>query len=91
MLYNQLLYMVSTSIDSLSDKEALPWMFSRYLSAWFFWSGIYDVHDSEDFKLSQLSTKIILILPPIILDVLNIFWSFKIVNGLINLFKPKTA
>jgi len=63
----------------------------RYLSAWFFWNGIYEVHDSDDFILSAMSTKIILILPPIILDVLNIFWSFKIINGLFNLFKPKTA
>jgi len=63
----------------------------RYLSAWFYWIGIYEVHNSEDFKLSKFSSKIFLILPPIILDVLNIFWSFKIVNGLISLVKPKNA
>jgi len=63
----------------------------RYLSAWFFWRSLHEIHDSEDFRLSKFSSKIFLILPPIILDILNIFWSYKIVNGLISLFKPKNA
>merc|ERR1719312_1756706 len=38
----------------------------RYLSGWFYWNGIYEVHDSDDFISSAMSTKTILILPPII-------------------------